>query len=282
MTLESLKIAVLGCGQMGGALVRGWVGAGVIVGGNVRLFDVKRETAQALADEVGASVATADDSMTGAEFARSFLQGVDVLLLCVKPAQVAPLLSSLRRENPLGERLLVVSIAAGVRLATLEEASGGMNGVIRVMPNTPALVGEGASAFCRGTHATDDHAKTVQTLFGAVGSCVEVPNEALIDAVIGVAGSAPAYFYLIIEALTDGGVRAGLPRDTARTLAAQTMLGSAKMILTTGTHPMALKDAVTTPGGTTIAALGVLESGGLRGTLMDAVRAAAERSKEMG
>ncbi len=269
---DNKKIAVLGCGQMGGALVRGWVHAGVVTGENLRLFDVKRETAQSLAAETGAVVSAS---------ANEAAEGADLVLVCVKPHFVDPLLGLLRESGALSSNTLVVSIAAGVRLATLEEAATG-SPVIRVMPNTPALVGEGASAFCRGTHATDDHAQTVQTLFGAVGSCVEVANEALIDAVIGVAGSAPAYFYLIVEALTDGGVRAGLPRDTARTLAAQTMLGAAKMILTTGTHPMALKDAVTTPGGTTIAALGVLESGGLRGTLMDAVRVAAERSKEMG
>lgn len=257
---------------MGGALVRGWISAGVVAGESLRLFDVKREAAQSLAGETGAVVsASANEASDGA----------DVVLVCVKPHFVATLLALLKGSGTLSGNTLIVSIAAGVRLTTLEQAATG-SPVIRVMPNTPALVGEGASAFCRGAHTTDDHAQTVQTLFGAVGSCVEVPSETLIDAVIGVAGSAPAYFYLIIEALTDGGVRAGLPRDTARTLAAQTMLGSAKMILTTGTHPMALKDAVTTPGGTTIAALGVLESGGLRGTLMDAVRAAAERSKEMG
>lgn len=273
------KIAVLGCGQMGGALVRGWVRAGVVTGENLCLFDVKRETAQLLADD--ADKATVADSTSEA------VADADTIIVCVKPNLVPTVLRPLYQGRISKPSALVVSIAAGVRLEVLEKATFGADAyttcpVIRVMPNTPALVGEGASAFCRGTHATDDHAQTVQTLFGAVGSCVEVANESLIDAVIGVSGSAPAYFYLIIEALTDGGVRAGLPRDTARTLAAQTMLGSAKMILTTGTHPMALKDAVTTPGGTTIAALGVLESAGLRGTLMDAVRAAAERSKEMG
>lgn len=264
---------------MGGALVRGWVRAGVVTGENLRLFDVKRETAQLLADDA--------DNATVADSTSEAVADADTIIVCVKPNLVPTVLRPLYQGRIPKPSALVVSIAAGVRLEVLEKATFEADTyttcpVIRVMPNTPALVGEGASAFCRGTHATDDHAQTVQTLFGAVGSCVEVANESLIDAVIGVSGSAPAYFYLIIEALTDGGVRAGLPRDTARTLAAQTMLGSAKMILTTGTHPMALKDAVTTPGGTTIAALGVLESAGLRGTLMDAVRAAAERSKEMG
>ena len=260
-------IAVLGCGQMGGALVRGWA----VQSATFRLFDTKRDAAETLAAAVGG--ATVCDNAANAA------AGADMVLLCVKPHFVVPVLAQLHGANAL-QNAFVVSIAAGVRLPDIESATPGVS-VIRVMPNTPALIGAGASAFVRGTHATDAHAQAVQTLFAAVGSCVEIANEALMDAVIGVSGSAPAYFYLIIEALTDGGVRAGLPRDTARTLAAQTMLGAARMILETGTHPMALKDAVTTPGGTTIAALGVLESAGLRGTLMDAVRAAADRSREM-
>ena len=264
-------VAVLGCGQMGGALVRGFVSSGVIAGVNLRLFDVKTGTAQTLASEIGGVVAAS---------ATDAARGANLVLVCVKPAFVAPLLALLHENGALSAETLVVSIAAGVNLATLQTAAPNVP-VIRVMPNTPALVGAGASASCRGAMAGDADANAVQTLFGAVGACVEVANETLINAVIGVSGSAPAYFYLVVEALTDGGVRAGLPRDIARTLAAQTMLGSAKMILETGTHPMALKDAVTTPGGTTIAALGVLESGGLRGVLMDAVQAAADRSKEM-
>ncbi len=267
-------IAVLGCGQMGGALVRGWLRAGIVGGADLRLFD--RTPAQAV------TLARDAPSATVCELPEDTARGATVILLAVKPAPTAPLLARLRDAGTLSPDALIVSVAAGIRLATLEQAAHHGQPVIRVMPNTPALVGEGASAFCRGTAASDVHARAAQRLFGAVGSCVEVATESLIDAVIGVAGSAPAYFYLILEAITDGGVRAGLPRDTARTLAAQTMLGAAKMVLTTGTHPMALKDAVTTPGGTTIAALGVLESAGIRGTLMDAVRAAAERSKEMG
>lgn len=268
--METSTIAVLGCGAMGGALVRGWTRSGVLSAQNLRLFDTNPASAEALAgDAPGASVcASATEAVTGA----------DLVLMAVKPGVVAPLLASV--VGSLAPGALVVSIAAGVSLDALQNAAP-LSPVIRVMPNTPALVGAGAAAFVRGTHATDAHAQTVQNLFGAVGVCVEVASEPLMDAVIGVAGSAPAYFYLIVEALTDGGVRAGLPRKEARLLAAQTMLGAAKMILETNTHPMALKDAVTTPGGTTIAALGILESAGLRGTLMDAVQAAADRSKAM-
>jgi pyrroline-5-carboxylate reductase len=265
------RLAVIGTGQMGGALVRGWAKAGTLPGANVRLFDVRREAARALAAETGA---------VACEAAEDAVRGADAVLLAVKPYFIADTLRALRDHLPFSA--LLVSIAAGVPLAKLEgPAPTAETPVIRVMPNTPALVGEGASAYCRGKNATEAHAQFVATLFSAVGRCVEV-TEPQIDAVIGVAGSAPAYFYLIVEALTDGGVRAGLPRDVARTLAAQTMLGAAKMVLETGEHPMALKDAVTTPGGTTIAALGVLESAGIRGTLMDAVKAAQERAREMG
>ncbi|MBC8142302.1 MAG: pyrroline-5-carboxylate reductase [Armatimonadetes bacterium] len=269
--MDTLTIAVLGCGQMSGALVRGWVRSGAVSPRNLRLWSRSPAQAVALASDAPGAVvfASAIETVTGA----------GLVLLGVKPVPTAPLLASV--AGSLAPGSLVVSVAAGVSLAALQAASP-PSPVIRVMPNTPALVGAGAAAFVRGTHATDAHAQTVQTLFSAVGVCVEVANESLIDAVIGVAGSAPAYFYLIVEALTDGGVRAGLPRKDARLLAAQTMLGAAKMILETGTHPMVLKDAVTTPGGTTIAALGVLESAGLRGTLMDAVQAAADRSKAMG
>lgn len=270
MATGTKTLAVLGAGQMGGALVRGWAKAGTLAAGDVRLYDPRREASEALAVETGAVV-----SGSAAEAVR----GADAVLVAVKPYLVADTLRTLQGDLTPG--VLLVSIAAGVTLKTLEGAVGFETPVVRVMPNTPALVGEGASAFCRGTHAREADAAFVSSLFSAVGRCVEV-TEPQIDAVIGVAGSAPAYFYLIIEALTDGGVRAGLPRDVARTLAAQTALGAAKMVLETGQHPMALKDAVTTPGGTTIAALGVLESSGVRGALMDAVKAAQERAREMG
>ena len=270
MDLTETRIAVLGTGQMGGALVRGWAKAGLLTPANLRLYDVRAEAARALADET--------DAVAFAEAAEA-VAGADVVLVAVKPYVAAERLRTLSTALPVGS--LVISIATGITLKTLEQSIGFETPVVRVMPNTPALVGEGASAFCRGTHADEEDAARVTALFSAVGRCVEV-TEAQIDAVVGVSGSGPAYFYLLIEALSDGGVRAGLPRDVARTLAAQTALGAAKMILETGQHPAALKDAVTTPGGTTMAALGVLESSGVRGALMDAVRAAADRSKELG
>jgi pyrroline-5-carboxylate reductase len=152
--------------------------------------------------------------------------------------------------------------------------------VIRVMPNTPCLIGRGASGFSLGLHATKADAAVVEQLLSTVGIAMEVP-EKLLDAVTGLSGSGPAYVYLMIEALSDGGVRAGLPRDLATKLAAQTVLGSAEMVLSTGQHPGALKDAVTSPGGTTIAGLHALEQNGVRGALMDAVLAATERAREL-
>jgi pyrroline-5-carboxylate reductase len=176
---------------------------------------------------------------------------------------------------------LVVSIAAGVRLSTLAEGLGANVRLVRVMPNTPCLVGRGACGFCLGKAATADDGQLVHQLLAAVGIAVEV-EEKLLNAVTGLSGSGPAFVYVAIEALSDGGVRAGLPRSAATTLAVQTVLGAAEMVLATGEHPGVLKDRVTSPGGTTIAGLAALESGGFRAALLDAVDAATRRSEELG
>ena len=176
---------------------------------------------------------------------------------------------------------LLISIAAGVPLAKLEAGLGAGARLIRVMPNTPALVGASATAFALGKSARLEDGALAQKLFSAVGVSFQV-KEALLDAVTGLSGSGPAYVYLFIEGLSDGGVAAGLPRDIATRLAAQTVLGSAKMVLETGLHPGALKDMVTSPGGTTIEGLHELEKGKLRGTLISAVRAATEKSRKLG
>jgi pyrroline-5-carboxylate reductase len=260
-----MKIAVLGTGNMAGALVRGWVKT--LPPENIVLWNRTPERAVLLSEATGAIAAI---SPTDA------VKNADVLLLAAKPWAIVETLESVK--NALAPSCLVVSVAAGVSVAAIEGATN--SPVIRVMPNTPALVGAGASAFCRGKVATERHAQIAHQLFSAVGVCVEVTEEQL-HAVIGVSGSSPAYIYIVIEALTDGGVRMGLPRDVARTLAAQSVLGAAKMVIETKEHPMALKDAVTTPGGTTIAAIEVLETEAVRATFIKAVRAAAERSKEM-
>jgi pyrroline-5-carboxylate reductase len=197
----------------------------------------------------------------------------------VKPDQVAAVLAE-QRGNFTNAHLLI-SIAAGVTLAKMEAALLAGTRVIRVMPNTPALVGEAAAAFALGKSATAADGELVKKLLSAVGIAFQV-KESLLDAVTGLSGSGPAYVYQFIEALSDGGVAAGLPRDIATKLAAQTVLGAAKMVLETGQHPGALKDQVTSPGGTTIEGLHELEKGKMRATVMSAVRAATEKSKKLG
>jgi pyrroline-5-carboxylate reductase len=184
-------------------------------------------------------------------------------------------------EASQGKPRLVISIAAGITLAALEDAAGVQDRVIRAMPNTPALVGKGAAGFCLGTRATREDAAVAKHLLGSTGLAVEVP-ERLMNAVTGLSGSGPAYIYLVIEALADGGVRMGIPRADAIQLAAQTVLGAAAMVMETGQHPAVLKDMVTSPGGTTIAGLAELERNGLRSALIEAVTAATRRADELG
>ncbi len=218
--------------------------------------------------------------VTGAATVNSNLEVIQrsqVILFAVKPQSMAGLLKEI--ASSITKDHLLVSIAAGVTLATMEAALPGHR-IVRVMPNTPALVGAGASGFARGRHATSEDAVLVKQLLDTVGLALEVPEPQL-DAVTGLSGSGPAYVFEIIEALSDGGVLVGLPRATATQLAAQTLLGAAKMVLETGDHPGQLKDAVTSPAGTTIAGLLALESAGLRGSLMQAVKAATERSREL-
>jgi len=181
----------------------------------------------------------------------------------------------------LHERHLVISIAAGVTIQTLADELGSAVRLVRVMPNTPCLVGASATGYSPGLTATQADVELVGKLFSAVGKAYRV-SEPLLDAVTGLSGSGPAYVYLMIEAMADGGVRCGLPRDVAQSLAAQTVLGAAKMVLETGQHPAALKDAVASPGGTTIAGLQVLERAAFRAAAIDAVEAATRRAQELG
>jgi pyrroline-5-carboxylate reductase len=264
-----MKLGVLGCGKMGTA----WV-AGIIRGGAVKPADVIGVDAKAAAMEDFVKA-------TGAGSATSLLDlaGCDVILLCTKPQDVVSALRELG-EAVMGDGLLVISIAAGITLETLEDGTPEKIRVIRAMPNTPALVGEGAAAFCLGSRATREDADCAGMLLGKVGLALEVP-ERLMDAVTGLSGSGPAYVYLMIEAMADGGVRCGLPRDQALQLAAQTVLGAARMVKETGDHPARLKDMVTSPGGTTIAGLAELEERGVRSALMEAVTAATRRAREL-
>jgi pyrroline-5-carboxylate reductase len=254
---------------MSGALVRGILGARVCAAADVIVSDVVPAAVEALVRETGVCAGATNAAVVAAS---------ETVVLCVKPQDALEVL----RSSAAGLRgRLLVSIAAGLSLAQLEEAVGAGVRVVRVMPNTPALILRGASAYALGAEATEADAQSVERLFGAVGVVARV-RESLLDAVTGLSGSGPAYAYLMVEALADGGVLMGLPRDLALRLAAQTLAGAAEMVLQTGQHPGPLRDAVTSPGGTTIAGLEALENGGLRAALIGAVRAATERSRELG
>jgi pyrroline-5-carboxylate reductase len=270
MVMSSLAIGFLGAGKMATALARGFLNAGLVQADRLVASDPIPAAREVFARDTGARVGESNQDVA---------VGADILIVAVKPDQVASVLGELR--GAIEKRHLVVSIAAGVTLVSLESACPPGTRVVRVMPNTPALVGASASAYALGSSATRADADLAKTLLGSVGIALEV-KEKLIDAVTGLSGSGPAYGFLIIEALADGGVAAGLPRDIAQRLAAQTMLGAAKMVLETGQHPGALKDAVCSPGGTTIEGVHELEKGGLRATLMSAVRAAADKAKRLG
>lgn len=265
-----LKLGLIGCGKMGGALLRGVEKALGSTELSVALSDVVPAAVSSLQQSLSCSVTTGSPQEIAA--------ASDVVLLAVKPGDMAALCTELTMVQ--GSRLYL-SIAAGLKLADLESWLGSQQRVIRSMPNTPALVGTGAAAFSRGSSASADDAALARKILGAVGTADEV-SEKLLDAVTGLSGSGPAYVYTVIEALADGGVLMGLPRATALTLAAQTVAGAAQMVLETGKHPAVLRDEVTSPGGTTIAGLEKLEQHGLRHAMIQAVRAATEKSKALG
>jgi pyrroline-5-carboxylate reductase len=265
-----LTLGFIGSGKMASALAGGFVRTNLVTAKDILASDPSEAARAAFTSSTGAR--TTGSNMEVADFAR-------VVFLAVKPAQVRDVLSG--AKGHIAKETLVISIAAGISLASMEGVLSDGARVIRVMPNAPALVGASASAFALGKNARKEDAELAQRLLGTVGLAIEV-KEALLDAVTGLSGSGPAYAFLMIEALSDGGVAVGLPRDIATRLAAQTLLGAAKMVLETGQHPGALKDMVASPGGTTIEGLCELEKGGLRGNLIKAVRAAAEKSKRMG
>jgi len=260
----------LGAGRMATALAGGMVKASLIKSRQLVASDLVPAAAKAFAKTTGGKALKGNAEV---------VHKANVIVIAVKPHQVLELLDELSPE--ITSKHLFISIASGVTLAQLENALGNKARVMRVMPNTPALVGAGAAGFARGQRATTADAKLAAQVLGAVGLAVEVP-ERLINAVTGLSGSGPAYGFQIIEALSDGGVAVGLPRELATQLAAQTMLGAAKMVLETGEHPGTLKDMVTSPGGTTIEGLHELEAAGVRNGLMNAVRAAADKAAALG
>ncbi len=266
----TMKLGFIGAGKMAAAIARGVVSAGLCAPGDLLASARTAASRDWFAAETGA--ATTDDNA-------AVCAGRDAVLLCVKPFAAREVL---RAVTPtLAGGTVVISVVAGVTLADLQAEVGLGTPLIRTMPNTPCLVRKGVTAYSRGNAATDTHAALAERIFSAVGDVHAVP-ETLIDAVNGLSGSGPAYVYLMIEALADGGVLMGLPRALAASLAAQTVLGAAETVRQTGLHPAQLREAVASPGGTTMAALEVMERAGVRAGLMGAVRAATERAREMG
>ncbi len=264
------KIAFLGGGNMAEALIKGLLAAGAAKADQILVADVSSDRLEHLKKTYGIIVQkSSKDAVSQAE----------IVLLCVKPQVIDVVLTKIVPVADKGK--LVISIAAGVTISRIEKILTGDPRVIRVMPNTPALVLAGAAALAGGKNATGDDLALAQNIFNSVGRSFVV-DEKLMDAVTGLSGSGPAYVFMIIDALSDAGVKAGLPRQLALELAAQTVYGAAKMVLETKEHPGKLRDMVTSPGGTTIEGLHALEEGKLRATLMNAVEAATARSKELG
>jgi pyrroline-5-carboxylate reductase len=268
--MKTRRLGFLGAGNMAAALIKGLLHGAVIDPGRILASDVKAERLEQLHAAHG--IRTTMDN-------HQLLRESDVLVLAVKPQVIDKVLTEIGRDVRADQ--LVISVAAGVPIEALESRLPAGSRVVRTMPNTPATVQAGATAISAGAHANADDMRIARELFEAVGRVV-VLDEGLLDAVTGLSGSGPAYVMLIVEALADGGVKVGLHRDTALLLAAQTVFGSAKLLLETGEHPGRLKDMVTSPGGTAIAGLHTLESGALRKTLIDAVESATLRSAQLG
>ena len=265
-----MRVGFIGAGNMAEALMKGIISAGLATKEEVTAGEVLKERREYIARALNVKV-TSDN----VEVARS----AHVLLLAIKPQQMATVLEELKPY--LSPEHLIISIAAGIKISFIESRLNAGVRVVRVMPNQPCLVGASASAFALGKHAKPEDRDFVLRALQSVGIALPV-DEKLLDAVTGLSGSGPAFVYVVIEALADGGVLSGLPRDVALKLAAQTVLGAAKTVLETGIHPAAGKDMVASPAGTTIEGLRVLEEAGVRGAFIDAVEAAAKRSTELG
>ena len=268
--LASRRVGFIGCGAMAEALAGGLVAAGI-------------EPSRLVASDVAPTQRSRFEERLGVKTSsenREVVASCDVVVLAVKPGVVASVLRELS-DVPESRSCLWISIAAGVSLRTLSSALPDGARIVRAMPNTPALVRAGATGLCANPFAGAEDRAAAEALFRAVGTVWTAPEESLLDAVTGLSGSGPAYVFVILDALSDAGVRVGLPRDVASELALQTVYGAARLALESGRPPAALKDQVTSPGGTTIAGLERLEAGGLRAALYDAVAAATARSREL-
>lgn len=269
MAIEK-KIAFIGGGNMAEALIRGILAANTARFDQLMVADVSEARLVHLRNVHGITIKKNN---------REAVAAADIIMVCVKPQVMDAVFAEIALET--GPAKLVISIAAGITIGRIEAALAPGTRVVRVMPNTPALVLAGAAGLSRGASATEKDMAISREIFGSCGRAVEV-DEKLMDAVTGLSGSGPAYVFTVIEALADGGVKQGLPRVLALELAAQTLFGAAKMVLETKEHPAKLRDMVTSPGGTTIAALHEIEKGRLRATLISAVEAATKRGKELG
>jgi len=269
--LNSKKIGFIGAGNMGEALIGGIIGSDSSSPENIICSDVSKERLEFIKETYG--IRTTTDNSEVASLS-------DIVIYAVKPQIMAVVLRE--TADKLDMSKLIISIAAGVPMAAIEGALGKELRLIRVMPNVAALVKEGAAVIASGKHALKEDIELAMSIFNSVGKSIFLGENYLMDAVTGLSGSGPAYIFLIIDALADAGVKVGLSRKDSIALATQTVLGSARMLLETGAHPGQLKDMVTSPGGTAIAGLHNLEKGGLRTTLINAVEAATNRSKELG
>ena len=265
-----MKIGVIGTGKIGEALIKGVIASDLCRGDQIFASDVDAERLDTLHSELGINT-----SLENAQTATS----AEVIILAVKPQIISSVIKSIKPQIAGGR--LVISVAAGVKTRAIEDDLPDSAHLVRVMPNIACTVGQAISAIAAGTHATDADIETARTIFGSVGRVVTVP-ESMMDAVTGLSGSGPAFVFQMIEALADGGVHEGLPREIALKLAAQTVLGAAAMVLETGEHPGVLKDMVTSPAGTTIQGIRALEENGARAAMMAAVIAATRRSRELG
>jgi pyrroline-5-carboxylate reductase len=267
--LKNQTIAVVGAGHMAGAMIGGMVKSKLVPAKRVIATRRSPEALSELQRKWGVRTAT-DNKKAVAE--------ADIVILAVKPQMAKKVLEEL--AGSVRKNQLVISVMAGITTAAISKGLKVDGPVVRAMPNTPCLVDAGATAIAAGAHASERDLNRAQAVFESVGRCVTLPESAL-DAVTGLSGSGPVYIYMVIEAMIDGGVKMGIPRAVAAKLAAQTVFGAAKLVLETGKHPAILKDEVTTPGGTAITAIHVLEGRGLRSVLIDGIVAATNRSSEL-
>jgi len=268
--LTNKKVAIIGVGKIGETLLNGMIKNNLVKKENIAGSTAQEAHAQEINKKYGIKTYINNKEM---------ILGKDIIILAIKPQMMKKVLSNIK--DIISEKQLIISIAAATSTQFIEECLEKNIPVIRAMPNTPALINEGMTVLCPGKYIDENHIQMAIDIFGSVGLVEVIHREELMDVVTALSGSGPAYAYIIIESLTEGGVRMGLPRELAKKLTAQTLSGASKMVLKTGMHPALLKDAVTTPAGVTVDGLMELEDGGIRVTLIKAISRATEKSKEI-